>query len=61
MREPHRIPDKDLSRLVTVCVSSDTEYGPIAMAMQASVGHEFEFKLIEHIKKHNIHYQGTAQ
>ena len=57
MREPHRIPDKFLSQQVSVCISTDKEYGPMAMAMQASVGQEFEFRLLEHIRKHDLHYQ----
>ncbi|XP_067938588.1 uncharacterized protein [Watersipora subatra] len=57
LREPHLIPDARLSQQVRVCTANDTQYGPVAMALHANIGSEYEFKLIEEAKRHNLCYQ----
>lgn len=59
MREPYLIPDAELSCQVTMCVTNDTQYGPIAMACHANIGSEYERLLIDIVKEHKLSYEGT--
>ena len=58
MREPYLIPNQQLCSHVSMCLANDTQYGPIAMALHANIGSEYERHLIEEIKKHRLHYEG---
>ena len=60
LREPYQIPDIDLSGQVAVCVATDTQYGPIAMALHTNIGSEYERKLVEEVKRHQLHYEGKC-
>lgn len=58
LRKPHNIPDPVLAKNVELCVAVDDQYGPIAMALHASLGSEYEFLLLQLVKKHKLHFKG---
>ena len=54
MKEPTLIEDAKLAEEIHMCIVVDENYGPLVDTVKHSVGHEYEYKLVQQLKDHGL-------